>query len=1063
MRASAQRAWTERSISLSRSTLNVPLRSPILTGSLNHALESLSHVAGFSSGSSPDCLSCKPNCQGGSLASWGYSVHIDPSVAMAFLVTGLPIWVVLVHILVGQANGNQWFVPGSEKATCGYEGCPEIDPDMINVHLVPHSHDDVGWKKTVDQYYYGDKQSVQRAGIQYILDGVLQELALDPAKKFIQVETAYFWRWWSEQSEDIKTMVKTLVQEGRLEFIGGGWSMNDEATTHYTGLIDNMALGFKEIKDIFGNCGVPRVAWQIDPFGHSKEQANLFAQMGFDGLFFARIDYRDKIQRMANQGMQMVWEGSDDLGEESSIFTGVFTDLYAAPAGFQFDMRYDDDPIVDDPRLREYNLDAKIELFLETVTSNITNYQSQRNLMFTMGGDFNFQIANMNYQNLDKLIKYVNERSAETKIRAFYSTPSCFLKALNDESLTWPSKTDDFFPYADGPNAYWSGYFTSRPAFKFHERQSNGILQAAKQVTAFFGAPNSDELFDLQRALGVAQHHDALTGTNHADVNADYHLRLSEGQFVGQKAMADSIFPLIGQDFDGKTDYTCSHLNVSHCAWTDTEDRLTLTIYNPVPRAMTLLVRLPLADKKSVTVWDGDLELIPEYIPIPTEVLSLEERSASLAVVDAVVQVEDVPALGFKVLHVQQKASNASMAQPLKSQTAEEFQADMPEGFNAQLGHYVANQDVKSQASGAYIFRPAATEAIMSPIVSALKYEGRLLNEWRVQMDVEWGSFLVRKLAARDEYEVEWLVGPIPIDGANGMEQGREVIMRYSKSGVTNAGMFWTDANGRQMIQRERNARSSFDLENGSELEPVASNYYPVTAGIYISDEANQMSVLNDRSQGGSSLKDGDLELMVHRRLLVDDDRGLQEVLNETDSSDNGLIVRGKHFFYKGPVEESTIWRRNKMQEQFLQPVFLFSPTSMTSEQWTASQGLKTWTGINQDQLGDNVHILSLEPWDEGTILLRLEHFFEAKDNVPSSEPVNVALDQIFAEMEVDTFIETTLGANMVLNQSERLHWNTNKWSMDHPATHPLGTQPDDFTITLLPMEIRTFFLTIRQ
>lgn len=64
------------------------------------------------------------------------------------------------------------------------QGCPKPKPGMLNVHIVPHTHDDVGWLKTVDQYYYGSKTMIQKAGVQYILDSVIQELLSDPNKRY---------------------------------------------------------------------------------------------------------------------------------------------------------------------------------------------------------------------------------------------------------------------------------------------------------------------------------------------------------------------------------------------------------------------------------------------------------------------------------------------------------------------------------------------------------------------------------------------------------------------------------------------------------------------------------------------------------------------------------------------------------------------------------------------------------------------------------------------------------------------------------------------------------------
>ena len=96
--------------------------------------------------------------------------------------------------------------------------------------------------------------------------------------------------------------------------------MNDEAATHYQSIVDQFTWGLRFLNDTFGECARPRIGWQIDPFGHSREQASLFTQMGYDGLFFARLDYQDKVKRLDEKSMEMVWKSNSNLGDERIFY-----------------------------------------------------------------------------------------------------------------------------------------------------------------------------------------------------------------------------------------------------------------------------------------------------------------------------------------------------------------------------------------------------------------------------------------------------------------------------------------------------------------------------------------------------------------------------------------------------------------------------------------------------------------------------------------------------------------------------------------------------------------------
>ena len=268
----------------------------------------------------------------------------------------------------------------------------------LTVHLVAHTHDDVGWLKNVDQYYVGSRNDIQEAAVQHILTSVVAALKRVPERKFVYVEQAFFQRWWRQQNEATRADVRALVDKKQLEFANGAWAMHDEGGTHFIDMIDQTTLGHQFIRDQFGPQYIPHVGWQIDPFGHSATQAALLsAAAGFDALFFGRIDYQDRIERRANKSLEMVWSASPSYGPSNYVFGSTPKDEgYGPPPGLCWDRFCGDEPINDDRRLEGYNIDEVVERIIGAAydqASFTRGELSSMNIMWQMGSDFEYENA----------------------------------------------------------------------------------------------------------------------------------------------------------------------------------------------------------------------------------------------------------------------------------------------------------------------------------------------------------------------------------------------------------------------------------------------------------------------------------------------------------------------------------------------------------------------------------------------------------------------------------------------------------------------------------------------
>lgn len=191
-----------------------------------------------------------------------------------------------------------------------------------------------------------------------------------------------------------------------------------------------------------------------------------------------------------------------------------------------------------------------------------------------------------------------------------------------------------------------------------------------------------------------------------------------------------------------------------------------------------------------------------------------------------------------------------------------------------------------------------------------------------------------------------------------------------------------------------------------------------------------------DRSEGGSSIKDGSIEIMLHRRILHDDFLGVGEALNET-AYGQGLVVRGRHFLILESPATSARIHRVSAQQIYMHTLSTYGLPQLSYIDYS-NKYRQTWSALS-NTMPVNVHLLTFDQLESKKYLVRVEHFFELNDDAVYSQPVTFDLQSLFNSLgTIKDLLELTLSANFPLADLHRLVWITGEGEVSDNAHRKL-------------------------
>ena len=855
-----------------------------------------------------------------------------------------------------------------------------VHSQRLNVVIVPYSHVDAGWLRTVEEYYVNH--------VKGILNNMVVKLSMYEEMKFVWAETVFLSMWWNELDDDVKHKTRLLIERGQLEIVLGGWVMSDEASTHYVSVLDQLMEGHQWVAENLKT--KPVNSWAIDPFGHSATMPFLWKHAGIENMVIQRVHQAIKATLATQKSLEFNWRQLWDNSGDSDILCHIMPYIYygiqhSCGPDRQICAMYDygiPKSILEESTGRVIT-DKNIEkqaTYLHDQIKRKAGLFAYNTVLVPLGDDFRFDTSkewDLHYVNYMKVMEYINSREDWNVSMQFGTLDTYFELVRNEETAksklnstnAFPVLKGDFFPYSDLESDYWTGYYTTRPFQKQLSRDIESNLRSADILTTLAHAQCKQyrseyenyldimsKLQAVRRSLGLFLHHDAITGTSKPEVVEDYETKLLQAYNDSQAVISGAIQNILTKCTNDDPVVLSAQTIRSNNNSPPTKIKTFVTgtgtklfLFNPIAQERSEFVTLKVDTvnidirnshnlnipfqinpvfKQTTTIQKSEFEIVflVELPPFAIETLTLVKVESPQYNYWSTVETFNGGEISIPETNRFQYTHSDTVDRKL---SIENDVMDVKLNINGLLNSIYYKQEsylmkvkldflaYRSQSSGAYLFYPAGeAEGILEKTLPQVRL---IKGPFMEQVQVVY-KHLYHSVSVFDTPTIQGQGVHIEnvLDMSAKQMRNQEVIMRVNSQVNNQAGSFYTDENGYQLIGRE----TRHDAR-------VEANYYPVTTMALLEDNGWRMTVHLKQSHGCASLHQGELEFMLDRHVDNDDNRGLGEGVTDNrptvsnfvlqfERSQSNIVSRNNKFTYPSLVSHVI----NDYLQQPLQSVF---------------------------------------------------------------------------------------------------------------------------------------------